>query len=86
MDHDKFPKQEDVVETSIGKLVKITDENRPALYAHALSKYVGKKCKYCGHVYQSVDEIIEKDIVRAGKSEYACHSCWDDAQSKVPHD
>lgn len=72
----KLPKQEDVTETSIGKLVKATDENRPGLYEHALSMYIGEKCKYCEHVFRSVEEIIKRDLTKAGEKEYACGTCW----------
>ena len=75
----QLPRHEDVTETQAGKLIKVTDENRTGLYEHALQKYIGEKCKYCGHVYQSVKEIIERDIVRAGRREYACRACWDKA-------
>jgi hypothetical protein len=85
MDHKKLPKQEDVTETALGKLVKVTDENRQGLYEHALSKYIGEKCKFCGHVYQSVKEIIDRDLVRAGEREYACHTCWDKANESLNH-
>ena len=75
----KLPKQADVTETSIGKLIKVTDENRSELYEHALSKYVGEKCKFCGHVFESTDDVIVRDMVKAGNGDYACHDCWDKA-------
>lgn len=82
MDYKKLPKQEDVTETPMGKLVRINDDNRQGLYEYALSNYIGESCKYCGHVYESVKDITDRDIVRAGNRDYACHKCWDDAQAQ----
>ena len=72
----KLPRQEDVTEVSFGKLVKVTEENRPAIRETALSMYVGAKCIYCEHVFISVEDIIERDLTKAGEDVYACRSCW----------
>lgn len=44
-----------------------------------LASYVGKSCIVCKHVYESVDDIIERDPVRATKEvnfDLACADCW----------
>lgn len=46
----------------------------------ALSMYVGEKCIYCEHVYTSVDDIVNRDVVCAENSgsgiKYACNECF----------
>jgi hypothetical protein len=56
--------------------VENTKENRPALLNIAISMYIGCKCKFCSHVFNSVEDIIKRDVVKAGDDEYACRSCW----------
>ena len=57
-------------------VIENTKENRPSLLNIAISMYIGEKCKFCSHVFSSVEDIIERDVVKAGDDEYACHSCW----------
>lgn len=57
--------------------VEITKENRSTLLLIALSMYIGAQCKFCLHVFDTVEDIIERDVVKAGDDEYACHSCWE---------
>jgi hypothetical protein len=57
-------------------LFENTKENRPALLRVAIQMYIGVKCKFCSYVFNSVEDIIERDVVKAGDDEYACHSCW----------
>ena len=43
----------------------------------ALAMYLGEQCKYCGKVYETLDDL--KDAVYAGYHEHgrlACQSCW----------
>jgi hypothetical protein len=42
-----------------------------------IASYVGEKCRYCGHVYESVEDIYARDVVYAGKRQYACKVCFD---------
>ena len=79
----KLPRQEDVTEVSFGKLVKITEENTPELYENVLSVYVGEKCVYCEHVFISMEDIIERDLTKAGEDVYACRSCWKTAHPEL---
>jgi hypothetical protein len=39
----------------------------------------GHRCKYCDHQYTSVDDLIEREIVRADGEEFsiACKACYD---------
>ena len=61
------------------KIVEITDENRPQLLHLAIAGYIGEKCRYCQHVYKSVDDIAARNVVYAGESQYACKVCFDTA-------
>lgn len=58
------------------KIVEITDENRSQLLHIAIAGYIGEKCRYCGHVYESVEDIYAHDVVYAGKRQYACKVCF----------
>jgi 5-methylcytosine-specific restriction endonuclease McrA len=46
----------------------------------ALSMYVGELCTECGHKFDSVDDIIERDPVCSKKDEnglrFACRECF----------
>jgi hypothetical protein len=50
----------------------------------ALAMYLGEQCKYCGKVYETLDDLKDtvydlKDTVYAGYHEHghlACQSCW----------
>lgn len=61
------------------KIVEITDENRPQLLHLAIAGYIGEKCRYCQHVYKSVDDIVARNVVYAGERQYACKVCFDTA-------
>jgi hypothetical protein len=61
------------------KIVEITDENRSQLLYLAIAGYIGEKCQYCEHVYESVEDIAARDVVYAGKRQYACKACFDAA-------
>lgn len=57
--------------------VEITDENRQDLLYMAIAAYTGEKCRYCGHVYETVKDIYDRDVVFAGPSMLACKVCFD---------
>jgi hypothetical protein len=61
-------------------LVELTDENRAEMLKVALSMYLGEACKYCGHVYESLDDPLFRTAVFAGyhdRGRLACKACWD---------
>lgn len=58
------------------KIVEITDQNRPQLLHLAIAGYIGEKCRYCQHVYNSVDDIDARNVVYAGERQYACKVCF----------
>lgn len=77
----KLPKQKDVKEFDYGEvhaaIVKLTPENREYMSQVAMSMYLGESCKYCGKVYETLDDL--KNTVYAGPHEHgrlACESCW----------
>lgn len=48
-----------------------------ALVNLALSAYIGERCKYCGKVYETLDDL--KDVFWAGYQQHgclACKTCW----------
>lgn len=51
----------------------------------ALSNYVEQSCVYCGHVYDSVEDIIKREAVRANEPPanitLACKACYDEAHN-----
>lgn len=57
--------------------VEITDENRQDLLHMAIAAYTGEKCRYCGHVYETVKDIYDRNVVFAGPSMLACKACFD---------
>lgn len=59
--------------------VEITDENRQELLRMAIAAYTGEKCRYCGHVYETVEDIYARGVVFAGPYMLACKSCFDAA-------
>jgi hypothetical protein len=59
------------------KLVEITDKNRKDLLESAIASYIGEKCRYCGHVYETVDDIYSRSVVYAGPAMFACKDCFD---------
>jgi len=63
------------------KIVEITDENRKAMLDLAISGYIGEKCKYCEHVFESVEDIAKRNVVWAGSLQYACKECFDKKSS-----
>jgi hypothetical protein len=56
--------------------VEITDENRAQLLHMAIAQYTGEPCRYCGHVYETVEDIYERNVVFAGPYMLACKSCF----------
>lgn len=80
----ELPKQEDVTEIQSGdgfrlEVVKLTPENRPSMLEVALSMYCGEACKYCGHVYETTEDLRARDARWAGYHErgrLACGMCW----------
>lgn len=76
-----LPRDEDVEEFEIGNkhvsVVRLTDENRPAMLEVVLSMYLGESCKYCLRIYETLDDL--KITVWAGYHEHgrlACKDCW----------
>ena len=77
----KLPREENVTiihadEFQIG-IVNITDENKDYLLEMVLSAYLGESCKYCGRIYETLDDL--KETVWAGPHErgrLACKACW----------
>ena len=59
--------------------VEITDENRQELLHMAIAAYTGEKCRYCGHVYETVKDIYDREVVFAGLYMLACKACFDTA-------
>ncbi len=43
-----------------------------------LSMYVGEKCTECGHKFESLEDLKEKDPVCSGKNplRFACKKCF----------
>lgn len=51
----------------------------------AMVMYTGEPCVECGHVYETVDDLIARDVVFAGyhgKGRLACKACWPTHQAK----
>ena len=57
--------------------VEITDENRKDLSHMAIAAYTGEKCRYCGYVYETVEDIYTRNVVFAGHDMLACKGCFD---------
>jgi len=72
-----LPKIEDVTETSLGSIVKITQENISGLYEVTLSKYIGEKCVFCEHVFRNVKDIIDRNLIKLDDGQYACERCYE---------
>lgn len=52
------------------------DDEHP-LFRVSLLPYVGMACKICGHEYISIDDILERNPVRADEEfNLACEKCW----------
>jgi hypothetical protein len=45
----------------------------------AIAAYIGEKCRYCGHVYESVEDIRDRSVVYAGPAMLACGVCFEAA-------
>ena len=76
----KLPKQEDVQEFDLGnttaKLVKLTDENRPAVLDVVLSMYMGDECMYC-HRNFTFEEVKQSLGAYPNKFGRIVHrECW----------
>ena len=59
-------------------VVELTDENTPEMLRLALSMYLGEACKYCGVVFETLEDLNE--AVYAGYHErgrLAHKACWD---------
>lgn len=63
------------------RLVEITDDNRKKLLEMAIAGYIGEKCRYCGYVYESVEDIDARGVVFAGRAMFACKACFDTCAS-----
>jgi hypothetical protein len=82
MDFRKLPKDEDVTEFDLGggksaKLVEIKPENQDYIVDMMLAQYITEKCRYCEHVYESVQDIRARKVVYAGPYMLACKECFD---------
>ncbi len=59
---------------------QITVSNEQAIRL-ALSAYIGERCTVCGHEFNSVEDIKERDPRCSGKDEHgillACRRCFD---------
>lgn len=62
------------------RVFKITPENREVLSRLVVQGYVGKACTICGHVLESVEDIVERQPVRSNtppaEVDLACGACW----------
>lgn len=69
-------------ENTNNEMIVISVENTPdnidPIVRLALSMYLGEQCKYCGKVYEELDDL--HTTVFAGYHEHgrlACKACWD---------
>ena len=54
-------------------------DERKVAARFALAMYAGESCVECKHVYESVDDLIVRDVVFAGYhglSRCCCGVCW----------
>ena len=68
-------------------LVKLTDENRPALAQIAISMYLGETCPYCLKVFDTMESL--QGSVFNGYTEYgriAHKDCFDKAHPEYKRD
>lgn len=63
---------------SVKRIPHHTEYTLELLYL-AISGYIGEKCRYCQHVYKSVDDIAARNVVYVGERQYACKVCFDTA-------
>ena len=59
-------------------IVERTDDNHDALVRACMCAYLGERCKFCGKVYDTIEQL--NDTVFAGCHKHgrlACKSCWD---------
>jgi hypothetical protein len=66
------------------RVFTLTDENRPAFADLALGAYVGQQCVECGHSYESVADIRERDPKRGHGEGFVLvdAACWDSHAAK----
>ena len=60
-------------------MTKVLEVSREVAVNLALAMYLGESCKYCGKVYETLDDL--KDTVYAGYHEHgrlACQKCWNE--------
>ena len=55
--------------------IELNDDNRKDVFNLALSMYLGKRCKYCGVTFNTLDDL--QTAVYAGYQQVAHQSCWD---------
>jgi len=78
----------DLAESGI-YLTPINNENRAALFRiSAAVRCVGESCAICGHTYNSVDDLLEKDPSQGWGSDIFCKDCsieYEKIHGKLPH-
>lgn len=61
-------------------MTKMNDDQRHTMADLALGMYTGERCKFCGHLFESIDDLKARHAVYAGDHEHgrtACKACWD---------
>jgi len=77
----------DLAESGI-YLTPINNENRVALFRLSIAmRYVGETCAVCGHTYNSVDDLLEKNPYQGWGSDIICNDCsieYEKIHGKLP--
>lgn len=67
------------MKVKIVDLASLEEYEMQQMIHSAIAAYTGEKCRYCGHVYESVEDIRERKVVFAGPAMLACKACFDTA-------
>jgi hypothetical protein len=66
-----------IMDIKIIDLTQLEEWETKQMIHTAIAAYTGEKCRYCEHVYESVEDIRERKVVFAGPCMLACKDCFD---------
>ena len=70
------------MKVKIVDLESLNEYEKKQMIHSAIAAYIGEKCRYCEHAYESVQDIRDRRVVYAGPAMLACEACFKAANHK----